>query len=615
MKQPIGLLAVGLAASLAGTPLAYLLSLGEFSDIEIGLALINGLGWSLFGIHIWLGRQLQSVLVKFSELFGFSPRGATLSIELTDVLHEVERWYRASYAFHLTHSVDGRDLGARLRHVVQLAYADLNANAVQLFLFDNESGRTSQTMTMGYPSGYGAEESVVTAENSQEQSVKNRDDVIIVDQPVSFAGTIFGRLIVEFDLERQLSQSELRTIYLLSTQGALLLIDAHFADELIRMRRMSQESIEAKTGFLANLSHEIRGPLGVVINGIELVQDGYCGEITKEQKETLGMVRKSCDHLLDLVNDVLDYAKVESGKVIPKKADVQLAPLLKDLSNIARSQAIQKKQKVSLVSVDKTLGVSCDKRHLRQMLINILTNAVKYTPEGGEISIWAERVPGGKARISVRDSGIGIPEAEKGKVFGAFERIESEYALSQKGTGLGMPLTLKLAQVNGGSVDFESRSGNGSTFWVVLDAAEIKDEAAESLDVEHELGEKKLGRGEVVLIAQNDQDSRQMIDSYLASQGYSVMSSDTGLEVLKCLKSGDAKLLIVGQEISDMSGEELVKLVRGGSKRDKLPIMMLTSGAFTFEIERLLRMGVDRCLISPVELQELGRNVRSLLDE
>src|SRR5262249_18421399 len=157
----------------------------------------------------------------------------------------------------------------------------------------------------------------------------------------------------------------------------------------------------------------------------------------------------------------LDYAKVESGRITPKKVVVVVNELLQDLAGVIRSQAEAKGHKVVAKPGDEALAISCDRRHLRQMLINLLTNAVKDTPNGGRIEVWAERIAGNRIKIYVKDSGVGIDEKDRYKVFTAFERIENAYSMNQVGTGLGMPLTKRLAEVNNGSIDFDSKPGEG----------------------------------------------------------------------------------------------------------------------------------------------------------
>jgi CheY-like chemotaxis protein/anti-sigma regulatory factor (Ser/Thr protein kinase) len=381
------------------------------------------------------------------------------------------------------------------------------------------------------------------------------------------------------------------------------------------MRVAGEESTRAKTGFLANLSHEIRGPLGIILNGVELINDGLCGPVTESQRETLGMIKQNGDHLLDLVNDVLDYAKVEAGKIKAKPVKLKVGSLLTDLSNVVRSQSIAKKQDLKTDPVEKDLTLLCDKRHARQMLINLLTNAVKYTPLNGSIHISAERIPGNRIKITVADTGIGIPVAERSKVFGAFERVEDKYAQSQVGSGLGMPLTKRLAEVNKGTVDFESEQGVGSTFWLILPAAETVEEEEILGGTEKRQGVFARGRGEAILLVDRENDERDMLERYLAHQGFKVINAANGAEVLRTLREWPIDLAVVEYDLPDITGEEMVGMIRQNPAAADLPIVMLSSKAFVFDIERFLKLGVDRCLSKPVDLCEIADTARQLIDE
>ncbi|MCB0311572.1 MAG: response regulator, partial [Bdellovibrionales bacterium] len=371
------------------------------------------------------------------------------------------------------------------------------------------------------------------------------------------------------------------------------------------------ESIKAKTGFLANLSHELRGPLGIMMNAVELVLDGLCGTVSEDQRETLEMVRGNGEHLMDLINDVLDYAKIESGRVVPQKTEILVNDLLKDMVGVVRAQAESKSHELSFRSSDEALAISCDKRHIRQKLINLLTNAIKYTPEGGKIQIWAERTARHKIKINVQDSGIGIEQSSRHKVFSAFERIENTYALSQVGTGLGMPLTKKLAEVNGAIIDFSSNPGQGSHFWLIFPAievgAQIRMEDRKELPI-------PLAKGEMLLLIEKDEGERKMIMRYLTHLGYKILSAGSRIEAMELLRNNKFDLAILDNSATEDNSDNIVSALRQDSEKGRLPILMITSRAFVFDIEKYLRMGIDRCLVKPLQLKQLGITCRELID-
>lgn len=613
MRRSLLISILGVFGVLLGTlPIGLMLYLGAPLPLHI-LAMLNFIAW-LTVCLLFLGqrRMLQSIDHAMQSLdLDVVPGG--VEEKLGRFLYESKRYHLASYGFMGgPGAVSERDLGVNLRRIVDHAYKELHAKAVELALFSQETGLWSQVLIAGEPSSMGSQSMLMDASTDEHKKESEPENVIV--QPMSFAGTLFGKLRVEMPPGRIPSRADRHVTSLLATQGALMLVDARFTDALLRMREKSEESVRVKTGFLANLSHEIRGPLGIILNGAELMLDGLCGPVTESQQDTCRMMKKSAEHLLDLVNDVLDYAKVEAGKIKAKPVQLAVKPLLEDLAAVIRTQAQAKGHTVEVDPVEESLGVICDKRHARQILINFLTNAVKYTPDGGQIRLRADRVPGDRVKISVSDTGVGIADSEKSKVFGAFERVDNPYSLQQSGTGLGMPLARKLAEVNEGIASFESKEGKGSTFWIMMPACTIKSTAAprDGDDTREVLPQ---GHGEAVLLVDESGEGRDMLERYLVHQGFRIISAASGAEILKTMREGNIDLAVVESDLPGGSGEDMISVIRSNPKAQSVPIIMLSSQAFDFDVERFLKLGVDRCLAKPIELGEIAVTVRRLIDE
>lgn len=579
------------------------------------LLLFGSVGWLVVAFYMNRENHIHDAVLATSGTLDLEKLEESLPKLVEQVNLEFRRYHRAVSTFRGDENVNRSDLGANLRRIAQVAYHELHASAVELSLFDEASGLWSQGLVLGAPRTVNSQSMLSAAVQKGKQEIITSDRHTILVMPLVFAGTMFGALRVELPIDTKPSKSDLNVLHVLGTEGAIMLVDARFTDELLKLRKASEESVRAKTGFLANLSHELRGPLGIILNGAELMIDGLCGEITAQQKETLEMIKGSGDHLLDLVNDVLDYAKVEAGKVAAKPVDIPLHDLLSDLVAVVRSQALAKNHSLLLEPVDRTLGMICDKRHARQMLINFLTNAVKYTPDGGKITVSAQRWADGRVRIAVKDSGIGIPESQRDKVFAAFERVDDKYALSQTGTGLGMPLTRRLAEVNGGGVEFDSKVGEGSTFYLIMPAVDMATEQVEENDGELATPLRAQGQGESILLVDNDTASRQMIGQYLSSQGFEIVLAQEGSEVIRILRDRSIELAVVENDMPNLPGEEMVSVIRSNPHSATVPIILLSAKAFVFDIERFLKLGVDRCLSKPVALSELATTARRLIDE
>ncbi len=604
---------------------------------DLDYALLAGVAsaaWFVIAVQIYRERALIRYLHSAEKTMGSPLLDGDVPEVMSMMLRDFQQYRRVAMLASAKHEAHGknaqtkslkisvsgadsasRELAGHLQRIVDVAERELDANAVEISLYDEVSDLWSQAFLKGVPRSCETQSMLVQAEGRQQESALDCRDEGVIVAPMLIAGHPFGALRVELQNGSKRNEKQEDLVQLLAMQGALRLIDARFTEELLRFRRASEESVRAKTGFLANLSHEIRGPLAIILNGVELLIEGLCGEISEQQKQTLLMIKTSGDHLLDLVNDVLDYAKVEAGKVTAKSIEIPVREILEDLSTVVRSQAVEKKHNLILENVDGNMGMVCDKRHARQMIINFLTNAVKYTPEGGTIVLSATRYAGDRVKISVKDNGIGIPDDQKEKVFAAFERVEDEYALKQMGTGLGMPLTRKLAEVNGGLAGFESEVGMGSTFWIVLPGCELSRTELTAENIENAELLPPQGNGEAILIVDSDSSSRQMLSTYLERQGFTILEAQSNREVLRRIRDMPVRLAIIENDIPGQPGEEVVAMIRGVPGGGGIPIILLSAKAFIFDIERFLKLGVDRCLSKPISLSEIALTARRLIDE
>jgi CheY-like chemotaxis protein len=248
---------------------------------------------------------------------------------------------------------------------------------------------------------------------------------------------------------------------------------------------------------------------------------------------------------------------------------------------------------------------------IRQILINLLTNAIKYTPEGGKIILSGEEVEPGIVRISVKDTGVGIPIDQYSRVFAPFERIDDEYSNKQVGTGLGMALTRKLVEGTGGIIDFTSEVGSGSTFWVELPAVKVDHVTTET----HDGTEIRVGKGEELILLEPDPEQRLMFSKSLEQRGFKVTPTGSASEAISACRAKVFSAMVVETDLPDFNAEELIQSVRSIPSGTKLPIVVMSGKAFTFDVERFLKLGVDRCLSKPFTLGELAATMRRLLDE
>lgn len=609
MKRQIQVLLFLVITIFAWLPVANLAAGHPFYWLHEGtIVALNLIAWSCVIHSFLINKEIRKSINKIAGDLGIDVRLHSMEGLLSRIIREVRRKNSSLSINLIERRISSKEELARtLERIVALAFRLLDAESAELALFDSESSLYHSSFVLGKPFRRSSQAMLSGAAEGDEPEPS--PDVLV--QPIAFAGSVLGSLRVALKKGALPTSGDQEIMRVLALQSGLAIINAEYTEELVRMKMASEESVKAKTGFLANLSHELRGPLGIMLNAVELVLDGLCGTINEDQLETLRMVRTNGEHLLELINDVLDYAKIESGKINPNPEKLLVNDLLKDISNIGRTQAENKSHKLSYKKSDEVLAIECDRRHIRQMLINLTTNAIKYTPDGGTIELWAERIPGSRIKINVRDSGIGIGESERHKVFSAFERIENAYSINQVGTGLGMPLTKRLAEVNGGQIDFSSKPSEGSHFWLIFpavefDRSELNQEGAQEIEAK--------GAGEVILLVESDEGERNMVARYLRHVGYKVVAVGTQLEAMDLLRMGNVELAMIDNKVVDQPHEDVIKAIRETARSSMLPIILVTTRAFVFDIEKYLRSGIDRVLTKPVALKELSNICRGLID-
>ena len=237
--------------------------------------------------------------------------------------------------------------------------------------------------------------------------------------------------------------------------------------ELQEQNRRVEEATRQKSEFLANMSHELRTPLNAIIGFSELIHDEKAGPLSAMQKEFLGDVLTSARHLLQLINDVLDLAKVEAGKMTFRPERVDVARLVGEVRDVARSLSARRAISVD-VQVEDELSAFLDPGKLKQVLFNYVSNALKFTPEGGRVVVRARSEQGERLRLEVQDQGIGIAPEDLERLWVEFQQLDAGSSKRYQGTGLGLALTRRIVVAQGGTVGVESAVGRGSTFWAVL---------------------------------------------------------------------------------------------------------------------------------------------------
>jgi len=246
--------------------------------------------------------------------------------------------------------------------------------------------------------------------------------------------------------------------------------EAH-REQLEVAKQAAENANRAKSEFLANMSHELRTPLTAILGFNELLRDGYLAD-PGERRAAFDDVERSGLHLLSLINDVLDLSKIEAGQMDLDLAPVDLTRLLEETTALLRERAVVRKVSLT-VEAAAIPPIAADSRKVKQIVLNLLANAVKFTPTGGAVTLMTQR-DGDYVAVAVRDTGIGISAADQARLFQPFSQVDSSLARKHDGTGLGLALTKQLAELHGGAISVQSTVGEGSTFTVRLPIAPIR---------------------------------------------------------------------------------------------------------------------------------------------
>jgi len=390
--------------------------------------------------------------------------------------------------------------------------------------------------------------------------------------------------------------------FLVSIVLALLLWQAHVARMLRRARHNAEAANRAKSEFLANMSHEIRTPLNGVVAVADMLARADLGE---REQEMVEIIRSSGDTLQRLLSDVLDLARIESGKITIETAPFHAGDLVRGVAALSQLRCDEKGVQLKVaVAPDLDGLVSGDMVRVRQVVTNFLSNAVKFT-EAGSIQVTAERTASGMARFTVADTGVGFDPASKARVMGRFQQADSSITRRFGGTGLGLAICVELAGLMGGSVDCDSTPGEGARFWLELPLppAEMEVAAAAAASTTPDQGGRLR-----ILVADDHPTNRRVVELMLADVA-DLVSVENGREALDALLVGPAfDLVLMDMQMPVMDGLTAVREIRrleAAHAKPRLPIIMLTANAMPEHIADATAAGADLHLGKPFTAQAL----------
>ena len=384
----------------------------------------------------------------------------------------------------------------------------------------------------------------------------------------------------------------------------------------------AENANKAKTDFLSNMSHDIRTPMNAIIGMTSLIRHD-AGNKAKVI-EYADKIDISSQHLLGIINDILDMSKIEAGKTVFKYTDFSMPDLIEELNTIFQPQIAERNQTLMVIKENiRHEWVNGDQVHLMQIFSNLLSNAVKYTQEGGKIQFLVEECETNssvyaKYRFLVSDNGMGMSADFKETIFDPFTRAEGSVTNKIQGTGLGMAITRNLVEAMGGTIDVESELGQGSCFEVLIDLRIAEDRSVSST-VQEEKNEQNdnIFQGMRFLCAEDNELNAEILTELLKIEGAECTICENGEEILKTFEKsapGDYDMILMDVQMPVMNGYEATKAIRRSSHElaKKIPIIAMTANAFSEDIQHSLAAGMNAHVSKPVEMKVLEKTIRSI---
>ncbi|MBD2315173.1 response regulator [Desertifilum sp. FACHB-1129] len=458
-------------------------------------------------------------------------------------------------------------------------------------------------------------------------------------------GKIIGILTLESRSLQKLQQAPQQDMLLAACRTLGVAIErAQAQEELQHINKDLELASQLKSEFLASMSHELRTPLNSILGFAELLQRQTTDKLTQRQSNHVQAIETSGKHLLQLINDILDLSKIEAGKTELDLQMVSIPELCTDCIKMIQPRADKKRLAISLELDYRINCVPLDERRIRQVVINLLSNGVKFTREGGQVKLSSrlfygkqlsqenrpDRSPVNPSTpylcLEVQDSGIGIPPAKWPMLFQPFQQIDSSLTRRHEGTGLGLVLTKRLAELHGGTVSFESEEGKGSCFRVWLPLTEMRQTLKRSLlpaapttqpmDAGLQVENTKQKR---VLVVEDQPYNQALISEVLELENYTVELIGDGRSMLETIHSPLVtrrtlpSLILMDIHLPEVDGLELINQLRAHDLWQTVPIVAVTAMAMPGDRDRCLAAGADAYLSKPLDLTQVLHTVESLI--
>lgn len=433
--------------------------------------------------------------------------------------------------------------------------------------------------------------------------------LIISSSPLKSSSDSFKIAQVEMQSELMKRAANLCAVTLMKLKNIESL--QHASQSLAQFNQELERTNQLKNQFLANTSHEIRTPLSSIIGFTHLLLAQGYNPSSERHKEYLSIIQSSGKHLLALINDILDLSKIEANQLEIQWEEVNVSLLCRNVLALVKEKAANKGLQLRLELEPEDIAIVADPLRLKQMLLNLIFNALKFTTSGSvglQVKTEDELV-----YFTVWDTGAGIPKEYQAELFQPYCQIPNTGVSREEGTGLGLALTRKLAEIHGGSIEVKSQINSGSSFTVILPRSQVSEfeeterEKSISGDGLYNLElSSRSSRSLDILLVEDDLHNAKLIDAYLNKLGYQVICTYDSIQMWEALRRSLPAVILMDVYLPDINGLDLVKRLRQDPKYRNIPIIAETAMAMKGDRETCLAAGVDEYISKPIDLPLLG---------